>query len=139
MRRTFPGKVHFHNGFSNDLAHLIEAGSDAFLMPSKYEPCGLNQMYSLRYGTVPIVRKTGGLADTVDLYDPETGEGTGVVFEHYNTAGLRWAILATLDLYRNKAVWEKIVKSGMEKDFSWEKQGALYVELYRRLIASPRY
>ena len=139
MRRTFPGKVHFHNGFSNDLAHLIEAGSDAFLMPSHYEPCGLNQMYSLRYGTVPIVRQTGGLADTVDLYDPETGEGTGIVFEHYNTAGLRWAILAALDLYKNTKVWEKIAKSGMSRDFSWEKQGALYVELYRRLIASPKF
>jgi starch synthase len=139
MRRTYPGKVHFHNGFSNDLAHLIEAGADAFLMPSHYEPCGLNQMYSLRYGTVPIVRKTGGLADTVDLYDPETGEGTGIAFEHYNVAGLRWAILAALDLYKNKKVWEKIARSGMSKDFSWEKQGAVYVELYRRLIASPKF
>lgn len=139
MRRTFPGKVHFHNGFSNELAHLIEAGADAFLMPSQYEPCGLNQMYSLRYGTIPIVRKTGGLADTVDLYDPETGEGTGIVFEHYTSAGLRWAILATLDLYKNRKVWEKMVRSGMARDFSWEKQGAVYVDLYRRLLTAPKY
>ena len=105
-----------------------------FLMPSLFEPCGLNQMYSLRYGTVPIVRETGGLADTVELYDPGTGDGTGIVFQDYNSAGLSWAINAALDLYREKRTWLRIVKNGMSKDFSWNRQGAVYVELFRRLM-----
>ena len=106
-----------------------------FLMPSLFEPCGLNQMYSLRYGTVPIVRETGGLADTVELYNPGTGNGTGIVFRDYNNAGLSWAINAALDLYDDKKTWLRIIGNGMSKDFSWDRQGAVYVELFRRLMA----
>jgi starch synthase len=105
-------------------------------MPSLYEPCGLNQMYSLKYGTVPIVRRTGGLADSVQLYDPDTGSGTGIVFDDYNAAGVTWAINAALDLYQDRAVWSRIQRQGMARDFSWEKQGAHYAELYARMVPS---
>ena len=91
----YRGKLVFHRGYSEKLAHLIEAASDVFLMPSLYEPCGLNQMYSLKYGTVPIVRRTGGLADSVQLYDPDTGTGTGIVFNDYNPQAAAWAINAS--------------------------------------------
>jgi len=137
LERTFPEKVHFHNGFSNELAHRIEAGSDMFLMPSRYEPCGLNQMYSLRYGTVPVVRRTGGLADTVQIYDPDTGKGNGVIFDHFSAEGMHWAMKAALDLYKDSTVWEQIMRNGMKADYSWDRQGALYVELYRRLLETP--
>ena len=87
LAQTFPGAASYRQGYDEDLAHLIEAGADVFLMPSRYEPSGLNQMYSLAYGTPPIVRRTGGLADSVSHYDPGSGEGTGFVFEHYTEAG----------------------------------------------------
>lgn len=135
LARAFPRQVGFFNGFSNELAHLVEAGSDMFLMPSRYEPCGLNQMYSLRYGTVPIVHKTGGLADTVQLWDPRTRAGTGIVFDHFNAEGLRWAIEAALGLYRDAGAWRQLQANGMAKRFSWDVQGKLYEELYRRLSA----
>ncbi|HUJ60252.1 MAG TPA: glycogen synthase [Kofleriaceae bacterium] len=131
--RAFPRQVAFHRGFSNELAHLIEAGADMFLMPSRYEPCGLNQMYSLRYGTVPIVHKTGGLADTVKLWDPDTGDGTGIVFDRHDAAGLGWAIGAALELYDQPASWRKLVANGMAQDFSWDRQGKLYELLYSRM------
>jgi starch synthase len=133
LATAFPRQVGFHRGFSNELAHLIEAGSDMFLMPSVYEPCGLNQMYSLRYGTVPIVHRTGGLADTVEPWSPATGEGTGFVFEHHDAAGLSWAIEAALAAYRDRPAWQQLMANGMAKDFSWTAQGKLYEELYRRL------
>ena len=107
-----------------------------FLMPSRYEPCGLNQMYSLKYGTVPIVRKTGGLADSVKLFDPATGEGTGIVFEHYHVDGFRWALGAALELYRDRASWQRLVANGMAQDFSWERQVEIYVAIYRRLLGA---
>ncbi len=133
LQSTFPEKVCYYRGYSEDLAHLIEAGSDIFLMPSRYEPCGLNQMYSLRYGTVPIVRRTGGLADTVELFDPSSGQGTGFVFDHYSPDGLRWALGAALDAWKDADSWRQLMRNGMEKDFSWEVQGQEYLELYRRL------
>jgi starch synthase len=126
-------KVCFYNGFSNELAHLIEAGSDVFLMPSHYEPCGLNQIYSLRYGTVPVVRRTGGLADTVQQYDPSTGTGTGFLFDHYDTNGLRWAIETAIHFYHDKLHWDRIVRNAMAQDFSWERQVGAYLALYDRL------
>ena len=135
LQHHFRDRVCFYKGYNNKLAHLIEAGSDLFLMPSKFEPCGLNQMYSLRYGTVPIVRKTGGLSDTVELYDPQSREGTGVVFRDYNEIGLRWAINAGLDLYEEEDAWTRIVQNGMAKDFSWDRQGAHYVKLFRSIIS----
>lgn len=133
LQEFFPGWVSFYRGYSNKLAHWIEAGADMFLMPSVYEPCGLNQMYSLRYGTVPIVRETGGLADSVQLYDPATRQGDGIVFRDYNEEGLRWAIETALDLYPDRPVWRRMMQNGMRKNYSWEKQGQEYVDLFRRL------
>ena len=133
LQHRFEGRVCFYKGYNNKLAHWIEAGADMFLMPSRYEPCGLNQMYSLRYGTVPIVRETGGLADSVQLYDPDAGTGTGIVFRDYNEQGLEWALNAALDLYADKSHWKRMVANGMAMDYSWERQGAHYVDLFRQL------
>ena len=133
LQQAFRDRVCFYKGYSNKLAHWIEAGTDLFLMPSLYEPCGLNQMYSLKYGTVPVVRKTGGLADSVELVNPDAGTGTGIVFDHYDDSGLRWAIRSGLDLYANRPLMQKIVHNGMAQDFSWERQGAQYVDLFRKL------
>jgi starch synthase len=133
LQNAFRDRVCFYRGYNNKLAHWIEAGADMFLMPSLYEPCGLNQMYSLKYGTVPIVRETGGLADSVEPIKPRTGSGTGVLFRDYNDTGLRWAMNTALDLYANTPLWDKIVHNGMVKDFSWNRQGELYVDLFRRL------
>lgn len=135
LARRFPAKVHFHAGFNARLAHRIEAGSDMFLMPSLYEPCGLNQMYSLIYGTIPIVRKTGGLADTVQLYDPADGTGNGIVFEHPTPQGVRWAVESALALHRQGEHWKRMMENGMAADFSWDAQGARYEELYERVKA----
>jgi starch synthase len=135
LARAYPTRVHFHRGYSDELAHWIEAASDMFLMPSRYEPCGLNQMYSLRYGTVPIVRRTGGLADSVQQFDPATGQGTGVVFNDYNAEGVSWAVTSALGLYQNKGVWRRLVQNGMACDFSWNRQVKLYLEQYQRLVS----
>jgi starch synthase len=135
LAQSFPGRVFFHRGYSDELAHWIEAACDMFVMPSLYEPCGLNQMYSLRYGTVPIVRKTGGLADSVENYDPDTGQGTGIVFNDYDSEALEWGLNMALDLYSEPEHWARVVRNGMSCDFSWQRQGGLYVELYQRLLA----
>jgi starch synthase len=133
LMADFPGQVSFHGGYDEDLAHLIEAGSDIFLMPSRYEPCGLNQMYSLRYGTIPVVRKTGGLADSVQHFDPARGTGTGVVFEHYDAPAVSWALNTALDWYADPRLWRRIMRNAMAQDFSWQHQVAEYEQLYRRL------
>jgi starch synthase len=133
LERTFPQKVCFYRGYNEELAHLIEAGADLFLMPSRFEPCGLNQMYSLKYGTVPIVRKTGGLADTVELFDPATGVGTGFVFDHYDSAGFSWALRRALTVWKDQRAWTLLRRNGMEKDYSWQRQAAEYEELYTNL------
>ena len=133
LQERFPGRVCFYRGYSNELAHWIEAGSDFFLMPSIYEPCGLNQMYSLRYGTVPIVRATGGLVDSVEPIDRDAGTGTGIVFRDYDETGLRWALDQALSLYRDGALLRKVIERGMRMDFSWEHQGGIYVDYFRRL------
>jgi starch synthase len=138
MQRAYPRQVCFYQGFKNDLAHLIEAGADMFVMPSVYEPCGLNQLYSLRYGTVPIVHRTGGLADTVTQWNPRTGDGTGFVFANHDAAGLRWAVEAALAAYREPAQWQRLVGNGMAQDFSWDAQGKLYELLYARLASLGR-
>jgi starch synthase len=135
LQQRFPGRVHFHRGYSDELAHWIEAASDLFLMPSLYEPCGLNQMYSLRYGTVPLVRRTGGLADTVEHYDRRTGQGTGIVFEEFTAAAFARALEVALDLYVERDHWRQLMRNGMSRDFSWTRQGGLYVDLYERLLA----
>ena len=131
----FPGRVSFFRGYSNELAHRIEAGADVFLMPSIYEPCGLNQMYSQRYGTPPIVRRTGGLADSVEHFDRATGRGTGFVFDHPTGYGLGWAIGEALAAWAEPEAWKRLMANGMARDFSWKKQALRYVELYERLVA----
>jgi starch synthase len=138
LQQEYPGRVVYHRGYNDELAHWIEAASDMFLMPSLYEPCGLNQMYSLRYGTVPIVRRTGGLADTVELYDPATGRGDGILFDDFNADAMAWALNAALDLHAQPRHWRQMVVNGMRKDFSWDRQGALYVALYEQLRSAVR-
>jgi len=136
LARRFPGRVSFRNGYDESMAHLIEAGSDMFLMPSRYEPCGLNQMYSLRYGTIPVVRKTGGLADSVQHFDPGSGTGTGCVFNDYDAAAVRWAIGTALDWYGMPASWQQLMQNAMAQDFSWDRQIAEYDSLYRGLLGA---
>jgi starch synthase len=136
LHQRFADRVVYHRGYNEELAHLIEAGSDMFLMPSMYEPCGLNQMYSLKYGTVPIVRRTGGLADTVQHWDPSTKTGTGIVFEHYDAQGVSWGIHTALDLYKDRESWQRLMRNGMAQDFSWQRQSRLYVELYDKLTGN---
>jgi starch synthase len=134
LARRFAGRVAYASGFNEPLAHLIEAGSDILLMPSRYEPCGLNQMYSLRYGTIPIVRKTGGLADSVEHFEPNTGSGTGCVFNDYDAPAVRWAIETTLGWYANPVSWRQLMRNAMRKDFSWSRQIGEYDSLYRSLL-----
>lgn len=134
LQTRHPQKVVFVHGYNHALSHKIEAGADIFLMPSKYEPCGLNQLYSLKYGTVPVVRKTGGLADSVELYNWERQSGDGFVFEDYSPAGLEWALGYALSTFGHHKTWSKIIKAGMRKDFSWEKQIGSYVSLYNELV-----
>jgi starch synthase len=136
LMQRFAGRVGYREGFDEPLAHLIEAGSDIFLMPSRYEPCGLNQMYSLRYGTIPVVRNTGGLADSVQHFDPSTGRGTGCVFNDYDAPAARWAINTVLDWYADPRSWLPLMQNAMAKDFSWARQIKEYDSLYRSLAGS---
>ncbi|MEM8941997.1 MAG: glycogen synthase [Pseudomonadota bacterium] len=137
LHEMAPSRVFFYRGYNEELAHWIEAGSDVFLMPSRYEPCGLNQMYSLAYGTLPVVRGTGGLADSVKQINPRERSGTGIVFRHYDAEGLNWAMLQALDLWQDQDLWQQIMRNAMQEDFSWERQGEHYVDLFRRLIQKP--
>ena len=136
LAHLHPTRVNFRSGYSEEHAHWIEAASDMFLMPSQYEPCGLNQMYSLRYGTVPIVRRTGGLADSVRHFDPVSRQGTGVVFNDYDVGGLTWAIETALRWYAHKDTWRQLVRNAMAQDFSWQSQVAEYVALYERMLSA---
>jgi starch synthase len=132
LQQQFPGKASFYKGYNEPLAHWIEAGADIFLMPSRFEPCGLNQMYSLRYGTPPVVRRTGGLADTVEPWDPWSHQGTGFLFDSFDSASFAWALRNALVAYEDREGWAKLMQNGMARDFSWQVQGQEYVELYRR-------
>lgn len=130
-----------HIGYDEELAHHIEAGADLFLMPSRFEPCGLNQIYSLRYGTLPVVRRTGGLADTVvDATDSalEEKKATGFVFDHPSAAALISAIDRALDLYRDRSRWRQMMITAMAQDFSWKQSAARYLTLYEAALAEPR-
>ncbi len=133
LARRHPRQCAAHIGFDDGLAHRIEAGADIFLMPSRYEPCGLNQIYSLRYGTAPVVRATGGLDDTVGEFDEATGSGTGFKFGPYTGGALLSAVRRALEIYRRPASWARLVDNGMAADFSWERSARRYAELYRRL------
>jgi starch synthase len=138
LRRRHPERVGVHVGFSEPLAHLIEAGSDFFLMPSRYEPCGLNQMYSMRYGTIPIVRATGGLADTVSEFDPVRGKGTGFVFGPYEAGALLEAIRRALAVYRKPKTFKKLVAQVMQQDFSWDRAAGRYEAVYEAAVRKAR-
>ncbi len=139
LAHSFPDRMWAYIGFNNELAHLIEAGADMFLMPSLYEPCGLNQMYSLRYGSVPIVRTTGGLADTVrDWHEAEAqGLDTGNGFSFVETTGhaLSSTIRRALDTFKHKTLWRAIQLNGMKQDFSWKASATKYAALYEKAIA----
>lgn len=128
-----PDRIAVRFGFDEGLAHRIEAGSDIFLMPSRYEPCGLNQLYSMRYGTLPIVRRTGGLADSVVGFVPSTIQektATGFVFEHTHSGDLLNAILLALEVYQDRKRWTDMVRAAMTADFSWEESARTYSDVY---------
>ena len=131
LARAHPAKFSVKVSYDNILAHKIEAGADMFLMPSRYEPCGLNQIYSLKYGTVPVVRATGGLDDTIEAFDPATGRGTGFKFLAYDGSALRGAVRQALSVFRKEPeVWRRIQLNGMAKDFSWQVSAMAYTKLY---------
>jgi starch synthase len=136
LATDFNGRVGAVIAYDNRLAHLIEAGSDIFLMPSRYEPCGLNQIYSLRYGTVPVVRATGGLDDTIDAFDLQLGTGTGFKFQEYSAGALLHAIRQALHHFSDEGVWNRIQLNGMAKDFSWNTSAAEYAKLYEAAFAA---
>ena len=133
--KKYPTKFAIALRFDQELAHWIEAGSDMFLMPSHYEPCGLNQLYSLKYGTVPVVRATGGLAETVDQVIPTKGTGTGFKYEQNDPRELLATVQAALRLFDDQPTWRKIMKNGMNKDFSWEASATKYINVYRKLLS----
>jgi len=128
-----PGRIAVRIGFNEDLAHAIEAGADLFLMPSRFEPCGLNQMYSQRYGTPPVARATGGLIDTV------IDGATGFLFERAESAALVAAVRRALAAYADRARWKQLQLAGMTRDFSWTAAARRYADLYRRLSRLPRH
>ena len=128
----YPQQVAVHIGFDERLAHLIEGGADIFLMPSRFEPCGLNQMYSLRYGTVPVVRATGGLEDTVENYRPQSGAGTGFKFRAYTGPALLRAVRCALQVYQEPVSWQALQRAGMQQDHSWDPSAQNYVKVYGR-------
>jgi starch synthase len=130
----YPGKLGVKIAFNNSLAHLIEAGADMFLMPSRFEPCGLNQMYSLKYGTIPVVRATGGLADSVAPVDHKTGRGTGFLFTDYTPEAFLKALHTALAAFEDQKLWRKIVQNAMSQDFSWKKSAQTYLDLYKKLV-----
>jgi starch synthase len=137
LAARYPNRIGVRIGFDDGLAHLVEGGADLFLMPSRFEPCGLNQMYSLRYGTVPVVRATGGLFDTVDEVDA-SGNGTGFTFVDYSPFALLGALGRALEMFENRPAWRQIQAAGMREDFSWEASAREYVKVYERAAAANR-
>jgi starch synthase len=133
LNKQYPQKFAVKVAYDNAIAHKIEAGADMFLMPSRYEPCGLNQIYSLKYGTVPIVRATGGLDDTIEPWDAKTGKGTGFKFSEYSGEALLQTVRAALTAYQDRPNWEKLMRNGMAKDFSWNASAREYVRVYERV------
>ena len=129
-----PDRIGARIGFDEPLAHRIEGGADLFLMPSRFEPCGLNQMYSMRYGTVPVVHAVGGLYDTVRNFNPQTGEGTGFTFDDYSAQALLDTLKWALDTYRDRGTWARIQQEGMRQDFSWDASARQYVKVYERAL-----
>ncbi len=138
LAKSHPAKVAVILDFDERLAHKIEAGADVFLMPSRYEPCGLNQMYSLRYGTVPVVRATGGLYDTITPFDRTLGKGVGFRFSNYEPEAFWFAIKKALDLFYETEAWQQVMRNGMAEDFSWKSSARQYVELYKQALNERR-
>jgi starch synthase len=132
LQESYPEQISVKIAYDNRLAHVVEAGSDMFLMPSHYEPCGLTQIYSMRYGTVPVVRATGGLEDTVEQWDPKTRTGTGFKFVGYTARELRAALRQAIAVFQNKPDWTQIMLNGMRQNYSWAEPASEYVELYKR-------
>ena len=128
-----PHKLSANIYYDNALAHKIYAGADMFLMPSLFEPCGLAQLFSLRYGTIPIVRETGGLKDTVQPYNESTGEGNGFSFTNYNAHDMLYTIRRAVEFYYKKDIWNMLIKRGMSGDYSWNRSASQYIELYNKL------
>lgn len=137
IQKKYPKKFGFYYGFNEELAHLIEAGSDIYLMPSKYEPCGLTQLYALKYGTIPIVRYTGGLADTIERINGNNN-GTGFVFKKYDAEEMMKEIKRALKLYEDKEKWTELMKIGMSKDFSWNSSAQKYIMLYKKILKDTK-
>jgi starch synthase len=139
LNKQYPNRFAIRVAYDNALAHKIEAGSDMFLMPSRYEPCGLNQIYSLRYGTVPIVRATGGLDDTIENWDPLTQRGTGFKFAEYTGEEMLATIREALEVFKDKTAWQQLMRNGMGRDFSWNTAAKEYVRIYEktRQIRTP--
>jgi starch synthase len=132
-REESPDSLGLKVAYDESLAHKIYAGSDMFLIPSRYEPCGLTQMYSLRYGTVPVVRATGGLDDTIQEYDPSRSAGNGFKFQEYSSAALLSSLQKAMGVYRQKDRWRGLVQKAMACDFSWEVSAREYLRLYQKL------
>ncbi len=132
LHKQYPQKIAVKVAYDNALAPKSEAGSDMFLMPSRYEPCGLNQIYSLKYGTVPVVRATGGLDDTIENWDPRTGKGTGFKFSEYTGEALLDTVKLALKAYQDREAWQKLMRNGMSKDFSWNASAREYLRVYER-------
>jgi starch synthase len=135
IKQKYPGKAAIFLTFNNELAQRIYAGSDLFLMPSRFEPCGLGQLLALRYGSIPIVRETGGLKDTVTNYDPRAQSGNGFTFKNYNSLAMYTAIVRAIEAYQYQDQWRKLIQRGMSADFSWNQSAGKYVELYRKAVA----
>jgi len=138
LQKKYPQQLGVKIAFDNVLAHKIEAGADMFLMPSRYEPCGLNQIYSLKYGTVPIVRATGGLDDTIEDFNPLSAEGNGFKFRDYAANCLLEAIKRALQVYRDRPLWESLMVRGMSADFSWERSASEYLKVYQETIEKKK-
>lgn len=138
ISQRYPGRIGLSIGYSEELAHQIIAGVDLFLMPSRYEPCGLDQLYCLRYGTIPVVRATGGLDETIQSYDPQTGEGSGFKFNGYTPAEFLGAVQQALTLYKDRQAWQKLMLNNMKLNFSWDLVAPKYVDLYRKAMEKRR-
>jgi starch synthase len=136
LAAAHPQRLAVRIAFDNVLAHKIEAGSDIFLMPSRYEPCGLNQLYSLRYGTIPVVHATGGLEDTIDDFDSSTGQGSGFKFRDYTPGAFLGAVERALQVCANPPVWSFLVRNAMRRDFSWDRSAMAYADFYARLCTA---
>ncbi len=138
LAQTYPGEVAAVAGYDESLSHRIEAGADIFVMPSRFEPCGLNQMYSLRYGTVPVVHRCGGLADTVVDCQPaslEDGSANGFSFDHADVGGILYAARRAIESYRDRTLWQRLQHRGMNQDWSWQRSALAYQQLYQHALS----